>query len=147
MIVKTIKETERFANNFAKKVTIPTILALSGELGSGKTTFTKFLAKSLGIKENVNSPTFNIITSYQPMTDNTKGDKPPVTSFKFFHIDCYRLNEPEKLLDLGLSDILKDKNNIIVIEWADKIKKFLPKNTIWIEFKHIENDKREILIN
>jgi len=134
MIVKSIQETEEFAKDLAGKLKLPAVLALSGELGAGKTTFTKFLAKSLGIKENIISPTFTIINSYK--IQNTK--------YKLIHIDCYRLLNPEKLLDLGFNDILQDKNSIVVIEWAECVKNFLPKNTLWIEFKHNGNNQRKI---
>src|SRR3989338_5149079 len=117
MIAKSIIETEKFAENLVKNLKFPSILGLSGELGSGKTAFTKFLAKYLGVKESIISPTFTIINSYK--IQNTK--------YKLIHIDCYRLLNPEKLLDLGFNDILQDKNSIVVIEWAERVKNFLPK--------------------
>ena len=134
MIAKSIIETEKFAENLVKNLKFPSILGLSGELGSGKTSFTKFLAKYLGVKESIISPTFTIINSYK--IQNTK--------YKLIHIDCYRLLNPEKLLDLGFNDILQDKNSIVVIEWAECVKNFLPKNTLWIEFKHNGNNQRKI---
>ncbi len=134
MIAKSIIETEKFAENLVKNLKFPSILGLSGELGSGKTSFTKFLAKYLGVKESIISPTFTIINSYK--IQNTK--------YKLIHIDCYRLLNPEKLLDLGFNDILQDKNSIVVIEWAERVKNFLPKNTIWIKFKHNGNNQRKI---
>jgi len=136
MIVKSIRDTEKFAENLAKNLKFPSILGLSGELGSGKTAFTKFLAKYLGIKENIISPTFTIINSYKIKN----------ASHKLIHIDCYRLKDSEKLLDLGFNDILQDRNSIVVIEWAERVKKFLPKNTLWIEFKHKGEQEREINI-
>ena len=136
MIVKSIQETEEFAKDLAGKLKLPAVLALSGELGSGKTAFTKFLAKYLGVKESIISPTFTIINSYK--IQNTK--------YKLIHIDCYRLLNPEKLLDLGFNDILQDKNSIVVIEWAERVKNFLPKNTLWIEFKHKGEQEKEINI-
>ena len=134
MIAKSIIETEKFAENLVKNLKFPSILGLSGELGSGKTSFTKFLAKYLGVKESIISPTFTIINSYK--IQNTK--------YKLIHIDCYRLLNPEKLLDLGFNDILQDKNSIVVIEWAERVKNFLPKNTIRIKFKHNGNNQRKI---
>ena len=136
MIVKSIRDTEKFAENLAKNLKFPSILGLSGELGSGKTAFTKFLAKYLGIKENIISPIFTIINSYKIKN----------ASHKLIHIDCYRLKDSEKLLDLGFNDILQDRNSIVVIEWAERVKKFLPKNTLWIEFKHKGEQEREINI-
>ena len=134
MIAKSIIETEKFAENLVKNLKFPSILGLSGELGSGKTAFTKFLAKYLGVKESIISPTFTIINSYK--IQNTK--------YKLIHIDCYRILNPEKLLDLGFNDILQDKNSIVVIEWAERVKNFLPKNTIRIKFKHNGNNQRKI---
>ena len=136
MIAKSIIETEKFAENLVKNLKFPSILGLSGELGSGKTSFTKFLAKYLGVKESIISPTFTIINSYK--IQNTK--------YKLIHIDCYRILNPEKLLDLGFNDILQDKNSIVVIEWAERVKNFLPKNTLWIEFKHKGEQEKEINI-
>ncbi len=106
------------------------ILALAGELGSGKTTFVQGFARGLGIKERVLSPTFVIMRRYQ----------------NFFHIDCYRIQKPKELIDLGLKIIMANPKNIIAIEWAERVEKILPKQTIWIRFDFINKNKRKIVI-
>ncbi len=103
------------------------VLALWGELGAGKTTFVQGFIKSAGIKNKITSPTFVIIKNYKLKTKNYNC---------IYHIDCYRIREPKELIKLGLKEIFKNPKNIILIEWAEKIKKILPKNTIWIKFKH-----------
>ncbi len=112
------------------------VIALEGDLGSGKTTFIQGLAIKLGVKENVLSPTFVIQKDF------------PLSQKKYknlFHIDAYRLKKPEELLELGFNDLIKNPENIIVIEWADKVKKILPKNIIRINFKNLGGDKRKII--
>ena len=127
------KETKKFAQYLAKKM--PTnMIALTGELGTGKTTFTQGFAKSLGIKDKIISPTFVLIRQY----------KIPKSKRILFHIDLYRLEDSNQFKNLGLEDIINDLNHIIIIEWAEKIKKLLPKNTLWISFEQISENKRLI---
>lgn len=111
------------------------VIALEGDLGSGKTTFIQGLAKGLKVKENVLSPTFVIQKDFLLSLKNYK---------HFYHIDAYRLKNPEELLELGFKDLINDPENIIVIEWADKIKKILPKNILKIEFENLGKNKRKI---
>ncbi len=112
------------------------VIALEGDLGSGKTTFIQGLAAGLGVKENVLSPTFVIQKDFSLSLKNYKD---------LFHIDAYRLKNPEELLELGFGDLIKNPENIIVIEWADKIQKILPKNVIKINFNNLGEDKRKII--
>ena len=104
-----------------------TIIALQGELGSGKTTFAQAFGKILGVTENMPSPTFVIMKSY-PV--DWKGFK------KLIHIDAYRLEKEEELLHLGWDELVKNPENIILIEWPEKVEKIIPKNAKRIEFKH-----------
>lgn len=124
LITSSSEETKQFAANLAKKFNRG-ILALSGELGSGKTTFAQGFARGLGIKEKIISPTFIIIRQYPT---------------NFYHIDLYRV---ENFQELGLEEILANPNNIVLIEWAEKIKD-LPKNTKKITIEKLEGDKRLI---
>jgi tRNA threonylcarbamoyladenosine biosynthesis protein TsaE len=114
-------------------------LALEGELGGGKTTFLKGFAKGLGIKEKILSPTFILIKKFniEHQTSNFK---------HFYHIDCYRIEKPKEILNLGFNEIIRNSKNIIAIEWADKIKKILPKRVIWIDFRFRNKSEREIKI-
>lgn len=112
------------------------IIALIGDLGSGKTTFTQGFAQALGINDKINSPTFTLIRQHQlPNLDRT-----------LYHLDLYRL-EKVNLGELGLLDLFQQKNDIVLIEWAEKLGKQLPKNAIIINFKHLGNDQREINIS
>lgn len=141
------------------------IIGLEGELGGGKTTFLQGFAKGLGIKEKILSPTFVIIRRF-PICVNSclprrsrpvgilRGSNPPPTNLlvggecKFaslYHIDCYRIQKPEDLLVLGLREIISNPQNIVTIEWADCIKKILPKDILILKFKFIDDKKRKII--
>lgn len=119
-------------NKSGKKASI---LGLVGDLGGGKTTFLQGFAKGLGIKEKITSPTFVILKKFQISKLKT-----------FYHIDCYRIKKPEELLDLNFKKIISSPPNIIAIEWADKIRKIMPKETIWINFDFIDNKTRKIML-
>jgi tRNA threonylcarbamoyladenosine biosynthesis protein TsaE len=104
------------------------VLALAGELGSGKTTFTQGFAKGLGVKERILSPTFILLKEFEISHPFFK---------TLYHIDCYRLDNPTKeLLHLGFRKIIADPHAIVVVEWADRIKKILPKDVLWFSFSH-----------
>lgn len=130
MITNNSQETREFAQKLAKQVKPGTIIALTGPLGAGKTVFAQGLAQGLGIRENMRSPTFLLVKNFN----------------NFYHIDCYRLKNSEDLVKLGFREILRNKNNIIAIEWADKIRDILPKRTIWVKMKSLEENKREIIV-
>jgi len=119
------------------------VIGLEGELGSGKTTFIQGIAEELGIKELVNSPTFVIFKKY--------AIKKQVLSFKFqvskfYHFDCYRINSEKDILDLGFKEIISQPENLVVVEWAEKIGKIMPKDCLRIKFSHLGEDKRKIEI-
>lgn len=129
-------ETQKLAENLAKNFKSGTI-ALSGPLGVGKTTFAQGFARGLGIKDKIISPTFVLIRQHQI----------PKTKKIMYHIDLYRLEKEKEFLELGLEELFSDKNATIIIEWAEKIKKILPKDTIWISFKMLSENKREITLS
>lgn len=113
------------------------IICLSGNLGAGKTTLTQFLAKHLGVKSRVTSPTFVILKSY----------KLTAKSYKLmYHIDAYRLKSGRELIDLGWLEIVKNPSNLIVIEWPENIKEILPKDAIRISLEVINKNSRKIKI-
>ena len=134
-ISTSAEETKNFAKNIAKNLKTPQIIALYGNLGSGKTTFVQGLASELGITKRVLSPTFVFIREYQ--LDNKK---------MFFHVDLYRQDSSQDITTIGLSDILKTKNAIIAIEWPEKIEKLLPSNTIKINFYTAGEKIRKITV-
>jgi tRNA threonylcarbamoyladenosine biosynthesis protein TsaE len=131
------KQTQEFALNFAKDLKGGDILCLYGDLGSGKTTFVQGLARGLGINRRIISPTFIIVRHYMV--------KPKTHNFKTFcHIDLYRTGEKSDLLGLGINEIIEDKNNIVAVEWAEKLGDILPQKRIELYFKYIDENKREI---
>lgn len=114
------------------------VLALLGDLGAGKTTITKEIAKILGIKENISSPTFVIMKKY-----NTKNNK----FKKLIHIDAYRLEKEDEITNIGWDSIIKDKDNLIIIEWPEKVLGFLDKkDTFFVSLEHIDDKTRKIKI-
>ncbi|MFH1456863.1 MAG: tRNA (adenosine(37)-N6)-threonylcarbamoyltransferase complex ATPase subunit type 1 TsaE [Patescibacteria group bacterium] len=133
----SVADTKKIAKKIAKKFKNGEVLGLVGNLGSGKTHFTKGIAEFFKIKKTITSPTFVLLKPYQ-----IKNDK---QTKQLVHIDCYRLDSPEELLAIGLNEFIKDKKNIVVIEWAEKIKNILPKNTIYIDFKLGKKDSERII--
>ncbi|MCD5384404.1 MAG: tRNA (adenosine(37)-N6)-threonylcarbamoyltransferase complex ATPase subunit type 1 TsaE [Candidatus Pacebacteria bacterium] len=128
-------------------------LALNGDLGTGKTTFTKVLAKELGIEEPITSPTFVIQKSYQIPKQNHKGPISLQTARrglavkKLVHIDAYRLENGVDMDVLDFVNTISEQNNLIVIEWAENIKSALPKNAINLNFEYIDDSTRKITID
>lgn len=114
----------------------PKVFALKGDLGAGKTTFMQGIAKGFKIKEKVLSPTFVVMKKFKLSAP-----------FKnLYHLDCYRLEGKKDLEALNFSEIISDPQNLVFLEWPEKIKSALPKNTLWIEFGHKNLDKREICV-
>ncbi len=122
-------QTQKIGEEFAKKIKAPAFVALFGDLGSGKTTFLQGFAKGLGVKEKILSPTFVILKRFG----------------NFYHIDCYRINSENDLLELNFKEIISGSKNIVAVEWPDKIKKIIPKNAIHIKFEFINENKRKII--
>lgn len=129
-------QTKKIAQNLAQNIKSG-VLALTGDLGAGKTTFTQGFAKGLGIKEKIISPTFVLIRQHK-IPDNNK---------VLFHVDLYRLNNMKDLKQLGLEEIWSDPKNIVLIEWADKIKNLLPKEVIKIYLKVVNTTTRKITLH
>jgi tRNA threonylcarbamoyladenosine biosynthesis protein TsaE len=143
IITNNSRQTKKLGEFLAKKLKQGVrkkafILALRGNLGGGKTTFLQGFAKGLGIKQKVLSPTFVILKRFKIKDLRLKN---------FYHIDCYRIRKSKEILDLGFKKIISDPKNIVAIEWAEKIKKILPKNTIWIKFEFVDENKRKIKIS
>ena len=146
VITKSGEETRKFAEELVRRWPLRegAILALYGELGSGKTTFVQGLAKGLGIKRRIISPTFVLIRHYPlyPTLRLRSGREP----YTLYHIDLYRTEGEKDIEGLGLEEILNDKRAIIAIEWADRMKKLLPKRRWDIYFRYTDEGKREITI-
>ncbi len=121
------------------------IICLSGDLGAGKTTFTQGLLKGLKIKGPYTSPTFNIIKEYGVRSHKNTRYKIQDTRYKIYHIDAYRVG-PKDILDLGFKDFANRPDSIVIIEWAERIKKIIPTNTLWINFKWLSEKERKITL-
>ena len=133
---KNAKETKSLAQKLAKDFVEkrgPLILALSGDLGTGKTTFTQSFAKALGVKKRILSPTFLIMKRFPLKMSNFQN---------LYHLDAYRIKAPD-LKKLNVEDVFKGQN-IVLIEWAEKARDLLPPETIWIYFKSLDENTREI---
>lgn len=129
------QKTQKIGADLAKKFKNGAILALVGDLGAGKTTFTQGFAEGLDIKDKVISPTFVLIRQHKFGSNQT-----------LFHVDLYRLEGDINIKALGLEDIIRHKKDIILIEWAEKIKDQLPKETIWLSFEKLDSDSRQITV-
>ena len=116
------KETEKIGEMIAGKATPGTVIALIGDLGTGKTTLTKYIAKGLGVTETVTSPTFNIIREYR------SGRIP------LYHFDVYRIADPDEMYELGYEEYFYG-DGICVVEWADIIEKLLPEDAVIISIE------------
>jgi tRNA threonylcarbamoyladenosine biosynthesis protein TsaE len=124
------RETINIAQNLESEKFENMIICLEGDLGSGKTIFTKGFAQALGIQENITSPTFNIIKEY------LNGEMP------LYHMDVYRLDG--KIDGIGIEDYFT-KGGVVIIEWADTIKEYLPEERLDIKFKIIDEETRTLI--
>lgn len=132
-ICKSEQDTINIGKQFGGKLKIGMTVVLTGSLGCGKTVFVKGIAISLGIKENITSPSFTIMSVYSGKV-------------KLYHIDLYRINSEEEMEYLGITDTAY-KDGISVIEWGERAKNILPENTVFINIKLIENGYRKIEIS
>ncbi len=121
-------QTEAFAEAYAKNLTAGDVLLLDGDMGAGKTVFAKGLAKGLGIREEVTSPTYAYMNDYDG---------------RLFHYDCYRIESVAQAENLGLADYF-DMGGICLIEWAQNIAPLLPARTKRIRIRKISETEREI---
>lgn len=139
-ILNNIKEMEEFAGFFIKKIKgnkeNATIFGLQGDLGAGKTTFVKSAASALGVEGVVTSPTFVIEKIYKL----PKGEQ----FSRIIHIDAYRLERDRELLSLGWGSISNDPQNLILIEWPERVAEILPKDVHRICFSFIDENTREV---
>ena len=146
-ITNSEKETFNFAKNFAKKLKGGEVIGLVGELGAGKTIFTKGLAAGLGIKKHITSPTFVLMKVYEvksPAYAKALADKQKSKVKSLCHIDAYRIKNAQDITAIGAKEYFNRLNTITIVEWADKIKKILPKKTKFVSIINKEEDKRLI---
>lgn len=134
IISNSAAQTIEIARLIGGKLKDGDLLALSGELGSGKTCFTKGLALGLGVSDDyqITSPTFTLINEYPARC-------------KLYHFDVYRLNGYSELEDLGYEEYLSG-DGVVVIEWAEKISKQIPSDSIFINFEYLDENSRKMII-
>lgn len=128
----SVEDTEKFANELAKEIKGGEIILLNGDLGAGKTTFTKAFAKALGVNANVTSPTFTFMKEY-------------CGKFPIYHFDMYRVSDEDELYELGLNEYLESENGICVIEW-NKFRS-ISKPVISINIERIGENARKISVD
>ena len=130
--VNSLKETRKLAKKFAKTLVGGDVVLLNGDLGAGKTTFVKYVAKELGVKDEVTSPTFTIMKEYQ-------GKR-----YRLYHFDMYRLQDSDESTGFGFDDYImkKDYNSIIFIEWSERVKDLLDDKCIIVDIKRVDENKR-----
>ena len=129
---KNENDTIELTRKFSEIIDAGDIVALSGDLGSGKTFFVKNICRFFNI-ETVSSPTFAIVNEYSGLK-------------KIYHFDFYRINRPNELFEIGFQDYLNDESAIIFIEWADLFKELLPKRFYEVKFAVVDENLRRITI-
>lgn len=151
---KSAEETQEFGKSFASQLKPGDVVALYGELGSGKTTFVQGLAKGLGIARRIISPTFIIVRTYglfnysssdPPAGGESRSSSRQARTINFYHIDLYRVENEKDLESVGIKEILHDQDAIVAIEWAEKMGSLLPKKRLEVYCKYLGNNVREIL--
>lgn len=134
IVLKGLKETEKFGERLGSLLKPGDIISLTGDLGAGKTTLTKSIGKGLGVEDYITSPTFTLINEYKGRT-------------MLYHFDVYRLEGAVDLYDLGFEEYFYS-NGVCIIEWGDKIEEVLPKERINLQIeKGVELDERIIYLH
>lgn len=133
LITHSPEETEEAGVGLAELVRDGDVVALVGELGAGKTTFVKGLARGLFVKDLVLSPSFLLARSYE-------GRIP------FHHLDAYRISDPDELSEVGLRDLLPPETGVTAVEWADRIPGLIPQGAVWVKIEHAGDDRRRITL-
>lgn len=142
IVSRNARATERTAGVLLKRLLkekpLPLVFALTGELGSGKTTFVRGLAGALSIREQPKSSTFVLVKWYEL----PRKFRP---ARHFIHVDAYRLERAAEAKHLGLGNILRNRDSIVVVEWADRMKKFIPRCAIWVHFTHGKSPHERVI--
>ncbi len=130
-VLKTEEDTKRLGEELARELGPGSVLALSGDLGAGKTTLTKAIAKGLGVSENLTSPTFTVVCEYD------SGRLP------FYHFDVYRVHDEDELFEIGFDEYLH-RGGVCVIEWADLIEDMLPADAVRVRLSYGDGENERI---
>ena len=138
IISASAAETVSLGEKFAKEnLTAGSLVVLRGELGAGKTQFTKGIGKYFGISEDeISSPTYTLVGDYDLAGDITK----------LYHLDCYRFEKPEELIELGVEEYLYPKHAVTIIEWPERIEAYLPEERIEVVIKVLSMNERSIIV-
>lgn len=152
LVSKKLSDTHKLAEKIAGDIVKSgphknhaRVVALVGDLGAGKTAFTQGFAKALGIKRHLPSPTFLIFRNYK-LNVSSGGKSKKKNGFEnLYHVDAYRIDDVGELDVLDFSSIIHLPFNIVLVEWADKIKEILPKDTIWLNFTHGRKETERII--
>ena len=137
MRINSLKEMEDFAFDFSKKLKKGQVINLIGDMGSGKTTFVSYICKYFGIS-NTSSPTFAIVNIYDGKKDEEV--------FSIYHLDLYRFEEPDEILDIDFETYFYPENAITFLEWADKAEDYLPDDMIEVNIEKIDENTRDISV-
>ena len=132
--ILTFNEIDKLAKKLAEKLKNGGCLGLIGDLGAGKTTFTKKICECYNVTENVKSPTFTYVIEY------SSGDVP------VYHFDVYRINDSEEIYEIGFEDYIGEDGSVVIIEWADKILEEMPEDAVFVEINHYSDVAREVSV-
>mgnify|MGYP003229925442 FL=1 len=131
LTLKNEEETRQFGLDLAENLKAGDVIALIGNLGTGKTALTRYVAEGLGIHERISSPTFTIVKEYD------SGRLP------LYHFDVYRIADPEEMFNIGADGYFFGQG-VCVVEWADMIEELLPENTKYIYLEYGQNPEERI---
>ena len=133
ILIRSVESIDEASVEFLKRKPANMVIALYGEMGAGKTTFTKSLCKVLGVLDGVNSPTFTLINEYRTSDGET-----------IYHFDFYRINKLEEAFDIGFEEFV-ESGNLCIIEWPEKIEQILPPDTLKVKISVLDDGKRELI--
>lgn len=131
--IKGLEDLEQGAREFIGLMGTHRVILFEGEMGVGKTTFIGALCRALGVADDISSPTFAIVNEYESAT----------TSEIIYHFDCYRIENDEEALDMGIEDYF-DSGRLCLIEWPDRIENFIPSDAMRVEIRELPGGERVI---
>jgi tRNA threonylcarbamoyladenosine biosynthesis protein TsaE len=139
-VSKSEDDTLRIAAEIAAECRPGAVYALKGDLGAGKTVFSRGFARALGVTEPICSPTFTIVQEYA--VDEKRF--PDIT--RLHHMDVYRISDSEAALAFGVDDYLNDDSAVNLIEWPERVAEILPPETVSVEIRHMDENSRKIVV-
>ena len=128
--IPSLQELDDAAARFLEQAGSPSVIAFSGEMGAGKTSFIQALCRNLGVEREVNSPTFSIVNEYFTTDGNS-----------IFHFDLYRIEKPGELFDMGYEEYFYS-GSLCLIEWPEKARDLIPGDALWVHILIVENEAR-----